>query len=358
MVNCNTNHLYIVSFTAGADSGLAFLSAPLPSDAVSLLRNTGRYNGTPDLYQIIQCRDIGMSTSIRNELLLESYVNALVAYDVISNAIRKYIGPKGDNGKSAYEIAVENGYSGTEEEWLASLIPEIPDIPKAQIQSDWAQADSSAVDYIKNKPTVPENAVSFLRQSLTAEQRAQARQNIAACSADAVGAVELVEADTAVLYTAQELTVEQKNQARTNIGAGTSSFSGSYNDLSDKPTIPPVSNSLFEDKASTTKIPSTKETYDATRPPIIRSMPSGGMKPNVYYNLGTLTGNITFSLAEPEDANIVNHYFFSFIAGNPIPTITWPAGIVGWASGVAPTMIESVYYEVSILNGYAAYLDV
>ena len=42
----------------------------------------------------------------------------------------------------------------------------------------------------------------------------------------------------AVLYTEQSLTDEQKAQARTNIGAGTSSFSGSYNDLTDKPTIP------------------------------------------------------------------------------------------------------------------------
>ena len=42
----------------------------------------------------------------------------------------------------------------------------------------------------------------------------------------------------AVLYTEQSLTDEQKAQARENIGAGTSSFSGSYNDLADKPTIP------------------------------------------------------------------------------------------------------------------------
>lgn len=40
-----------------------------------------------------------------------------------------------------------------------------------------------------------------------------------------------------VKYTEQALTEEQKAQARTNIGAGTSSFSGSYNDLSDKPTV-------------------------------------------------------------------------------------------------------------------------
>lgn len=44
--------------------------------------------------------------------------------------------------------------------------------------------------------------------------------------------------DNAVQYVAQELTDEQKTQARENIGAGTSSFSGSYNDLTSKPTIP------------------------------------------------------------------------------------------------------------------------
>ena len=31
-------------------------------------------------------------------------------------------GPKGDDGKSAYEIAVEKGFIGTEEEWLSSLV--------------------------------------------------------------------------------------------------------------------------------------------------------------------------------------------------------------------------------------------
>ena len=36
----------------------------------------------------------------------------------------------------------------------------------------------------------------------------------------------------------QGLTATEKTNARANIGAGTSSFSGSYNDLSNKPTIP------------------------------------------------------------------------------------------------------------------------
>lgn len=41
----------------------------------------------------------------------------------------------------------------------------------------------------------------------------------------------------AVLYTEQTLTNNQKQQARQNIGAGTSDFNGNYNDLTDKPTI-------------------------------------------------------------------------------------------------------------------------
>ena len=44
--------------------------------------------------------------------------------------------------------------------------------------------------------------------------------------------------EDAVTYTAQTLTEEQKAQARANIGAGTSNFSGSYNDLNDQPNIP------------------------------------------------------------------------------------------------------------------------
>lgn len=40
----------------------------------------------------------------------------------------------------------------------------------------------------------------------------------------------------------QGLTDAEKSNARANIGAGTSSFSGSYNDLSNKPTIPSVGN--------------------------------------------------------------------------------------------------------------------
>ena len=51
----------------------------------------------------------------------------------------------------------------------------------------------------------------------------------------------------AVKTTAQSLSDAQKTQARTNIGAGTSSFSGNYGDLSNKPTIPSKTSDLTND---------------------------------------------------------------------------------------------------------------
>lgn len=79
-------------------------------------------------------------------------------------------------------------------------------------------------------------AVGYEVQSLTKAQKTQARNNIDAVSSSEITGV--------VRYTAQELTEDQKKQVRTNIGAGTSSFSGSYNDLSDKPTIPAIDKTL------------------------------------------------------------------------------------------------------------------
>lgn len=51
----------------------------------------------------------------------------------------------------------------------------------------------------------------------------------------------------AVKTTAQTLTDAQKSQARTNIGAGTSSFSGNYNDLANKPSIPSKTSEIDND---------------------------------------------------------------------------------------------------------------
>ena len=81
---------------------------------------------------------------------------------------------------------------------LAATNDLLATIPEAQVQADWAEADSSAVDYIKNKPTLATVATTGAYSDLT-------------------GVPSLATVAT----------------------------SGSYNDLSNKPTIPTVNNATL-----------------------------------------------------------------------------------------------------------------
>ena len=44
---------------------------------------------------------------------------------------------KGDTGKSAYEIAVKNGYSGSEAEWISSLVGVPGETPHIGANGNW-----------------------------------------------------------------------------------------------------------------------------------------------------------------------------------------------------------------------------
>ena len=97
--------------------------------------------------------------------------------------------------------------------------------------------------------------------------------------------------------------------------------------------------------------------YNEIHPAVVTTQPSGGFVPNVLYNLGTLTGSKTFTLASPSDNAIVNHYYWTFTAGSTAPTITWPSGI-SWFGGSAPTITAGKHYDVSILDNIAVCMEV
>lgn len=178
-----------------------------------------------------------------------------------------------------------------------------PTIPDAQIQSDWNQSDNTKKDYIKNKPTIPAAQV-------------QSDWNESDTSSKA--------------YIANKPTI---------------------------PTVPTISTDIQADKASDAKTASPKAVYDEVHPAVASSQPAGGLLPNVLYNLGTLTGSVTFALATPADATIVNHYYWTFETGSTAPTITWPAGVT-WLGGSAPTINASKHYEISVLNGIGTSMEV
>ena len=54
----------------------------------------------------------------------KNIIKSLILVAVCSLCLFALASCKGQDGKSAYEIAVENGYEGTEIEWLATLVGE------------------------------------------------------------------------------------------------------------------------------------------------------------------------------------------------------------------------------------------
>ena len=80
-------YLFAISFLLGSESGLAIVSARNAAQARTVLKNQGKYNGTPERYQIEVTKNIGLYTQEQCTLILESYTNALVAFDAILAAI-------------------------------------------------------------------------------------------------------------------------------------------------------------------------------------------------------------------------------------------------------------------------------
>ena len=90
--------------------------------------------------------------------------------------------------------------------------------------------------------------------------------------------------------------------------------------------------------------------------PVATSIPSGGMLPNVYYDLGLIGTTTSFAKnVTGLDSSILNIWAFGFsVSGTP--TISWPAGIK-WAGDTPPTITDGKHYEISILNDYAMYAE-
>ena len=105
-------------------------------------------------------------------------------------------------------------------------------------KSDVEDVESIANDAQNTANNAQNTANSAQSTANTAKSTANDAQSTAN-NAQSTANTAKTAAENAVKYTSsQNLTDAQKQQARTNIGAGTSSFSGSWNDLTDKPFKP------------------------------------------------------------------------------------------------------------------------
>lgn len=198
-----------------------------------------------------------------------------------------------------------------------------------------------------------------------------------------ITAAQVPDVDTSNLATKAELAGKQDaiaDLATIREGAGrgatavqpsslaTVATSGSYNDLSDKPTIPTVPTKVSELENDAQYI--TEEEADGKYQSKGESGDTQGSVAYPLVNHGTsdatfeLTPNVmhvwdemsvlTLTLGE-EVEGVVNEYVFQFESGATATTLTLPSDLV-WANGEALAPEASKTYQVSIVNGYAVYL--
>ena len=117
-------------------------------------------------------------------------------------------------------------------------------------------ATSGLYNDLSNKPTIPTKTSQLTNDSgfitSTPVTSVAGKTGAVTLSKSDVGLGNVGNFKAVSTVASQNLTDTEKSNARANIGAGTSSFSGSYNDLTNKPTIPSVGNGSLTVKAGTT----------------------------------------------------------------------------------------------------------
>ena len=200
----------------------------------------------------------------------------------------------------------------------------------AEKRADNAEAKAN------NAKRTADQAQTTAEIALTTATNAQATANTAKTTAD-----------NAVKYTtSQDLTDAQKQQARTNIGAGTSSFSGSYNDLTDKPTA--VQSDWEVNNDSNVAYIKNRTHYDRTEYSSIsfKNNPIASSPINDIYYYGEKTGS-SLSIDEGSIYKVNGsdgNTYISTCQRVPIPGLA--IGLAGYVLGNARLGVDAGY-----LNG-------
>ena len=273
-----------------------------------------------------------------------------------------------------------NDYTDSEKSKLAGIASGA----EVNVQSDWNATEGDA--FIKNKPTIPaavtESTVSgwgFTKNTgtvtgvkingttkepssgvvdlgtvITAHQDISGKvdktttvnghalsDNVSVTKSD-VGLGNVGNFKAVSTVASQGLSDTEKSNARSNIGAGTSSFSGSYNDLTDKPTIPSVGNAEVEIQKNGTKVGSFTTNQSGSKVAVNITVPTGtAANKDVPTSGNASTSQVVMGndsrLTDSRNANDV----YSWAKASSKPTYTAsevgaiPTSAKGAASGVA-----------------------
>ena len=195
-----------------------------------------------------------------------------------SNTITLRNGTNGQDGKSAYDIAVDNGFVGTETEWLESLKGQdgqdgiVMDAPSdgklyGRMNANWvevtgsgggggitdAPADSKAYARKDNTWVETVEAVNVYTKTEANEAFLPKTTVIPTKTSELTNDSGFITSIPEEYVTNTEMTAYA--QPKGDYALKSELFSKSYNDLTDKPTIPTKTSELTNDSGFITEIP-------------------------------------------------------------------------------------------------------
>lgn len=236
-------YFFLLSFTYGSESGLAIVIASSERQAFQCLKSQGRYSSAPALYSLVRVENVGAYyEGGAYGLMLESYTNAVVAFDALCAVMKDIVGPpgpqgpegvqgpKGDKGDSvdAYTRDQIDTMMAAKQNLIADLaaIRSGANAGATAVQPSELSAYAKTADVASTYETKAAAALleAELINSISRKQDTLVSgQNIKTINGESIlGGGNIVAGDpNAVKYTEQTLTDAQKTQARTNIGAGT-----------------------------------------------------------------------------------------------------------------------------------------
>jgi len=203
-----------------ASSGVAEI---LNKPNLATVATSGSYNDLSDKPTIpsVPVQDVQVDgSSVVNaqgvaEITMPTFTQAQADWNQTNTSAVDYI----KNKPNLATVATSGSYNDLQDK---------PSIPAAQVQSDWNEADSSAADYIKNKPTIP---VVPAMKNLVAGTNVTITETANGIEIAASGAPQQ-QAD----WTQSDSAAVDYIKNKPNLA--TVATSGSYNDLSNKPSIP------------------------------------------------------------------------------------------------------------------------
>lgn len=153
-------------------------------------------------------------------------------------------------------------------------------------------------------------------------------------------------------YTETDPTVPShvKNITQANITSwnNKSDFSGNYNDLTNKPTIPvvPTNVSAFTNDVGYLTL-HQDISGKANKISVVQTSASTiEINPNTFYKFGEVA-SLNITLASITDNTIYNEYMFEFVSGTTATTLTLPSSIK-WLE--TPTIDANKIYQCSIVD--------